>query len=289
MATFDLMGRGCEGDTFMSILKPVLENTAERIAEANSGRVFPAQLLPCLPVSLEMVSEHLDEMVDDTVVFRREEEGLTFYEFAELVDHDPHPVSTTQCVHCSDSIKPADKHLLCFACNDELLRELLSLAETTAWPAQAVWQHEIFYLAAQRKNPVPVADIAGHSRLTLKKVKERLAELERGNYTRRDLDFAGKNSGYVFPLLDYPREVFRRNDKSIRLHPSSYKEELEMRLIKSLISLVVIMIVCLGLSIGVRIPFPLVLIIGAIAGAVAVWWNMTKSLKDSPDFNNNAK
>ncbi len=270
----------------MSILKPVLENTAERIAEANSGRVFPAQLLPCVPVSLDMISEHLDEMVDDNLVFRREEENLTFYEFAELVDIQPHPVSTSHCVHCSDNIEPADKHLLCYACNDNLLHELLTLAETTAWPARAVWQHEIFYLAAQRKNPVPVADIAGHSRLTLKKIKEHLTQLERGNYARRDLDFAGKKSGYIFPLLDYPREVFRRNDKSIRLHPSSYKEELEMRIIKSLISLVIIMVLCLGLSIGARVPFPVVLIIGTIAGALSVWRNMTKSLKDSPDFTN---
>ncbi|MFW5870054.1 MAG: hypothetical protein ACOCVL_00165 [Candidatus Sumerlaeota bacterium] len=93
----------------MHVLKPILENLGERIAAANGGRIYPAQILPCLPVSLEMISDHLDGMVDDAVVFRHENDGLVYYEFSELVGGEIRPLATDHCVHCSESVDPADQ------------------------------------------------------------------------------------------------------------------------------------------------------------------------------------
>ncbi len=256
----------------MSILKPALENIAERVAASRGGRLVPNALAPFLPVSLSMMEKHLDEMVDHSVVFPSRHDGYKTYEFSELLGSEPKPVHNGLCAYCGkDNPAEEGESLLCPECREKLGKELLELAETNAWPAKAVWQHELLYITSMTEGLVRIADVAGRSRLTLNQVKQRLADLAKRGAARQDMDFGNGTASYAFPPLRYPRKAYLRHDAFIRRHPSSLKDEWEVKIMKSFAALIIIAVICFGAAFAARLPFPIILIMGALAGAIAVW------------------
>lgn len=255
----------------MSLLKPVLENLAGRIAISRKGRVYPADLLPWLPVSIELIMRHLDEMVDDAVVFQREDAGLRFYEFSELVDEPPQPLLRASCLYCSADVQVDRKMLTCEGCRMRLEAELMELAEKEAWPTDAVWQHELLFITALADHSIPIADIARRSRLPLKQVKERLNALVKLGCARQVLDTERRRLRYEFPVIQYPRGVYKSNDAFIRRHPSSIEGECEEKFIKILVALIVLCLAAFAVGFVVRIPFPLVLFCTSILSVAVVW------------------
>jgi len=169
-------------------LKPTLENLALRLAAAKGGRVRPNDLAPYLPVSLETIETHLNEMVDDSVVFETEIDEARTYEFPELLDAPKRPMRKDQCLSCDATLGQGASAHLCPTCADRIGRELMTQAETDAWPAQAVWQHEILFITASASGPIRIAEVAGRSRMPLKRVKARLAEMAAKKWARQVID-----------------------------------------------------------------------------------------------------
>lgn len=254
----------------MGILKTTMENLAERIAASQGGRITANDLIPYLPVSLSIIEKHLDEMVDDCVFFSAVRDGIKTYEFAELIDAEPRPMPKGVCIHCGDDAPVDEGMSLCYACHDGLGRDLLKLAESTAWPAEAIWQHELLYIMSTADGPIRIADVAGRSRLTLSQVKTRLAELARRGFARQVMDYRNKTATYEMPPIHYRRAAYRRQDKFIRLHPSSLKDEWEVKIVKSLVVLVAALLACFVLRFLIRWPLPILLAGGAAVAAALV-------------------
>ncbi|HUT25160.1 MAG TPA: hypothetical protein VM492_12515 [Sumerlaeia bacterium] len=267
----------------MSALKATLENLAERVAASEGGRITPNDLVPYLPVSLELIEQHLDEMVDGSVVVSHTDEGVKTYEFPELLDAGPRSMERGTCIHCGAEASSEEAMCLCYACHNDLGQELMRLAESTAWPADAVWEHELLFITSTARGPIRIADVAGRSRLTLSQVKQRLRELATRGYARAVIDEEHGVLTYEFPPITYRRAAYRRHDAFIRLHPSSLKDEWEVRIVKSLLALVAIVVVCFVLTFVARISPPVLILGGAVVAGFSLWRILTKKTRIEPE------
>ena len=266
----------------MNILKAVIENLAERLAAAKNGRIVTADLLPYLPISLGIVEKHLDEMVDNTVVFSQRHDGFKVYEFSELLGAEPQVLPEGICIYSGQEFDKSLGGCLSPETWNVLKGELLDLAEGNAWPASAVWQHEILYITATAKGPTRIADIAGRSRLTLKQVKEKLRELTHVGVATQNLDYETNRATYEFPDFHYPRKYFLKNDQFIRQHPSSFKDELEVKLVKSLSSVTIVALSCFLLTFILRGAFVPLVFAGSCVSVFIVWRIFTKKSRVEP-------
>lgn len=249
----------------MSKLKTTIENLASRLAASKSGRITPNDLLPFLPVSLGIAEEHLGEMVDGTVVLETEVDGFQTFEFPEFLGHSAAPLSQGDCFACRADLSPAHAGLLCSTCEQTLHGELRELAETTAWPARGVTDHELVYITSSAKGPIRVASVAGRSRMTLRKIKEELKKLALAHQARAVMNEQHGVLTYELPPVDYPKDAFSRNDRFIRSHPSSLKDEIELKLFRWLSILAIIIVAAFVLGFF-HIPRP-ILIVGIVLGA----------------------
>ncbi|NQU44557.1 hypothetical protein HQ520_14800 [bacterium] len=262
----------------MGILKPTLENLAGRLAASNGGRIRLNELVPWLPISLGVLRQHLDEMVDNSVVFCHDTDGIRYYEFAELVDTPRQPMPDDRCLYCDVELRENEIGSLCAGCGNRVKHELSVLAEMTAWPAEAVWQHELIYITSTASGPVRIADVARRSRMTLSQVKQRLQDLARMGCARQILDGEQGGMRYEFPNLRYPRRAYQRNDRFIRLHPSSCKDEWEVKVIKGLVAVIVVLAMVFLLAFA-GIPRPL-LALGGVIGLVTSLWVILRYRRD---------
>ena len=141
----------------------VMENTACRVAQLRAGRLAPHHVMPYLPVSLEMLCDCLNAMVDGAAVSSESKDGVVEYVFSAYADQPSGNgvLAVSNCVGCSAELD-VDGEMICGACAEEFRRELSALAEKTGWPAQAVYEHEILYLAARKNSPV-AAEGSRHS------------------------------------------------------------------------------------------------------------------------------
>ena len=104
--------------------------------------------------------------------------------------------------------------------------------------------------------------------MTLKRVKEELKAMAKRKFARAVINEDDGILSYEFPKIEYDERAFQRNDRFIRRHPSSLKEEVEIRIIKSLTAVAIIIGLCMVGAIF-RFPFALLLLAGSIASAVA--------------------
>ncbi len=245
----------------------VTENLAEQISAAQCGIVHPAQLLPYLPLSLRLIEQTLDELVSSARVEKQTVNGLNAYIFKESIDRQPHKFAPTLCIYSNE---PLDGYEFSAIAKDVRLQievELGHLAENDIWPAEAVWEHELIYLANNLPAPASTSDIAGHSRIAFKKVEQRLSELKERGMIR----FQPENKAWELPPLRYPTPVYKRNDPFIRQFPGALQEEMEVRLLKGLSVSLLVLLFCFALALTARIPFPLVLFGGLTAAAIAFY------------------
>jgi len=149
----------------------VMENTACRVAQLRAGRLTPHHVMPYLPVSLEMLCDCMNAMVDGAAVSVESNDGIVEYIFSAYADQPPGSgvLAVSNCVGCSAELD-MDGEILCGACADAFRQELSVLSEKTGWPAQAVYEHEILYLAARQNGPVAAETLAGTSRYTLRSI-----------------------------------------------------------------------------------------------------------------------
>lgn len=242
----------------------VTENLAEQLSASQGGIVHAAQLLPYLPVSLTLIETTLEELSASPQVVKQVNDGLTAYLFKESIDQAPHKFAPTHCIYSNEALDGHEFSVIAPEIRKQVEAELAELAAGDVWPAEAVWEHELIYLANNLTAPVTASKIAGHSRLSFKKVEQRLAELK----ARGIIQCERKLSSWELPPMRYPRPPYKRHDQFIRQFPGALQEETELRLLKALGYSLVILLLCFALAVTARVPFPFVLFGGLGIAAI---------------------
>ena len=250
----------------------VTENLALQLSAAQGGVVHPAQLMPYIPLSIELIEMTLNTLAESERVQKQTINHFSAYLFQESFNKPPHTFAPRFCVY---SKEPLDDHEYSAISGDvrkKIEAELATLANSDNWPTKAVWEHEIIYLLANLPDPVSTSLLAGHSRLPFKRVEERLMQLK----NKGILHLEPKMNTWSLPPLRYPRPVYARNDSFIREFPDAVKEELEVRLVKGLSFSLGILLFCLMLAVIAKLPFPIIFF-GGIICASAVFLKILKS------------
>jgi len=260
-------------------LSNVMENTACRVAQLRAGRLAPHHVMPYLPVSLEMLRDCMNAMVDGAAVSSESKDGIVEYIFSAYVDQPAGSgvLAVSNCVGCSAELD-TDGEILCGACADAFRQELSALAEKTGWPAQAVYEHEILYLAARQNGPVAAETLAGASRYTLRSMKKKLAGMATSRFLKAEPGDKPGTLRYCLPALAYPQNLFRKNRAIIRSFPASMMEDVEQRLVRILFVLGCIFLLLLVLAFW-GIPFPLLVpafLVVAPITALVIWRHKDK-------------
>lgn len=233
----------------------VAENLAEQLSASQGGIMHAAQLVPYLPVSLRLIETTLEELSASARVTKQIKDGITAYLFKESIDQAPHKFAPTHCIYSNEALDGHEFTVIAPEIRKKIEAELAELAAADVWPADAVWEHELIYLANNLTAPVTASKIAGHSRLSFKKVEQRLAELRERGIIQCDR----KQNSWELPPMRYPRLPYKRHDQFIRQFPGALQEETELRLLKALGLSLLILLLCFALAVTARVPFPFVL------------------------------
>jgi len=245
----------------------VAENLAEQLAASQGGRVHPVQMLPFLPLSLQQATDILDELCETDRVNKAPTDGMLAYTFSEYLDRPPIRFSPQEGVYSSEPLDKQQFTATSPEVSEQVQSELAMLAEQDPWPGDAVWQHELIYLLRNLKAPVFLSALAGHSRLSFKKVEERMNQLvEMGA-----VNYDPNTHCYELPPLDYPKPAFKRHDAFIRQFPGAMKEEMETRILKTLAFILGIAVVAFLIAITAKIPFPILLVVAGIVSGITAF------------------
>ena len=253
----------------------MVENLAIRVAERQAGLLTPNHLAPYLPMSLGLIQDCLDGLVDDASVLADRGRAVPQYEFSAYREKNPGKglLKVKDCVACDTDLPKKSTDVFCLDCRNALQNELNRLAETMGWPAQAVYEHELLYLAAQHNDPPRAEDLAGRSRYTLRNVRGKLTTMGHDGYIQKEFDDRAGLVVYQFPKIEYPRDRYRANMAVIRSHPASVMEEVQTRIAQILIALGALVLALFILAF-LHVPFPLLLLALFVAGpilALAIW------------------
>jgi len=256
------------------VISNAVENSAFRLAEKGNGTLFPAELLPYLPVSLGMITDILNAVAAESEAITPETvEGLRRYTF-RAVPPETTPLTTSHCLTCDND----SNDLLCEVCRKNLEVALHDEGKINGWPAQAVYEHEMIYLAARTASPVSAEKLASASRFTLRRMRKKLEIMEQGLSVRQECDPETGVLSYVFPTAPYPRANYLRNIKWIRSLPASITEDVEARVIHILSALGILFLVLLALAFW-GFPFPLLFMAFLMTSpilAVLIWNRRSK-------------
>lgn len=266
---------------FSSFSANIIENLAGLIAERNGGKVIANDLVPYLPVSVKLIRLALDDMVDDSSVVCDDSKDFPEYVFSGIKPQEQHYAIQAQehCISCGCSIKPFKNLMLCGTCNDVFRKELNALAAKSGWPAEAVYEHEILYLAAAYSEPVEAGKLAARSRYTLRNMKKKLQILCHHKTTRKITTESSEPDFYEFPSIHYPQPYFRTNMDLIRSYPSSLAEETEIKAVKIITTVAIYALILFLAAFLFHLPFPIMiglLIVGAPAIGLFIWKRKTK-------------
>lgn len=258
----------------------VTENLTQQLSATQGGVVHPAQILPYLPLSLSLIEQTLDALAESDRVEKQTINGFVAYVFKESLNQPPHPFAPRLCVYSNESLDDDQYTVISADIRNQIEAELSLIAPHDIWPAEAVWEHELIYLAQNLNAPTSTSGIAGHSRLPFKTVEARLAKLK----ARGALCFNADLNVWEEPPMRYPKAVYLRNDQSIRQFPGAIKEEFEMRLIKSLSFALIVLLLCFVGALTARFPFPTVLFGGSLIAIFVFLKTFNARLKPIPDL-----
>ena len=242
-------------------------------------------------MSLALIKRALEAMVDGSSVLSEERDGATEFVFTAYQDKPEHDSDDTRrntrlsfesCVSCDRELVEGRDDSLCTSCGGGMASELTELAETTGWPAQAVYEHELLYLAAGHDGPVRAEDLAGRSRYTLRNTRRKLDRLSLDGFVRQELDSDAGIVTYRFPDIDYSKDRYRRNMAVIRSHPASVTEEVELKVVRIAIALGLMVLAAFVLAIF-RVPFPILvgtLLVAAPVTSILIWRHRSRPEED---------
>ncbi|MHC4202076.1 MAG: hypothetical protein ACYSU0_18960 [Planctomycetota bacterium] len=269
-------------------LTNVVENLACRVAERLQGRITPNHLVPYVPMSLALIKRALESMVDGSSVLSEERDGAAEFVFTAYQDKPEHDgakerLSFELCVSCGRELVEGRDDSLCTSCGGGMASELTELAETTGWPAQAVYEHELLYLAAGHDGPVRAEDLAGRSQYTLRNTRRKLDRLSLDGFVRQELDSEAGAVTYRFPKIDYPKDRYRRNMAVVRSHPASVTEEVELKVVRIAIVLGLMVLAAFVAMFAFHLYFPAVvgvLLVAAPVTSVLIWKHRSRPEED---------
>ena len=258
----------------------VTENLAEQLSAAQGGRVHPTQLLPYLPLSLRLIERTLDALTESDRVEKQQINHLAGYLFKESLNKPQQKFAPRQCVYSNDPLDDCEHTAVSQEVRQKIEAELSLMAAHDGWPAEAVWEHELIYLAQNPNTPIGTSEIAGRSRLPFKKVEARLSELQKRGAIRLNAEL----NAWEQPPMRYPKSAYQRNDGYIRKFPGAVKEEFEVRLVKALSSALIALLLCFVLAMTARFPFPLILFGGGLIAAFIFLKIFRAPAKPIPDL-----
>ncbi len=261
----------------------IVENLAYQVSQGHNGVITVNHLAPYLPLSLDLIRSCLDNMTDGHSVVTGEQDGFPAYEFVRAGESDEEPCSDPShtCLSCTANLAPGEK-MLCRVCEESLDKESNRLAESTGWPAKAVYEHEILYLSAKSKKPHSASHLAGYSRYTLKRMQKKLKAMALAHYLKIDLDSDSATLLYTFPDITYPKALYQKNMENILQHPAAVAEDMELKLIRIIFSIA-------GMLLGVfllalmHVPLPLLFglfVVAAPITALKIWRHKDKPPDD---------
>ena len=261
----------------------IVENLAYQVAQRQGGAITVNHLAPYLPLSLHLIRSCLDDMVDGHTVISDEREGFRMYNFTQVkeVNAESGEVRGQACLSCSINTRFSGQ-MLCKECLDALEKELNRVAESTGWPAKAVYEHEILYLAARRNGPQNAADLSGHSRYTLKRMQKKLKAMALEQYLTIELDRTAATIFYQFPKISYPKEAYEKNMSIIRRYPASVAEDMELKIIRIILYIAGMLLAVFVLAL-MRIPLPVLIICFVIIAPIVgfkIWRHKDKPPDD---------
>ncbi len=247
----------------------IIENLACRIAARKSGLITANHLMPYLPVTLNIIKTALDEMIDGVAVTADRQDEQSVYRFTNQDGQDARFSAQDEetCLSCNKRTPLEYNGVLCAGCFDTFNKELHESAETSGWPPQALFEHEILYTASKEGNPVHPSAISGHSRHTLRQVQHRLAEMSIDGYINEEIDEQQGAITYSFPGIDYPADLFKRNVEMLEAFPAAIKEEVEIKITKILF---ILGILILGLFILAFLRVPFIFLIAVFLAAAPI-------------------
>ncbi|MGA1866980.1 MAG: hypothetical protein ACMUJM_00385 [bacterium] len=256
--------------------KNIIENLACRISEKNGGTITPNHLMPYLPMSLRLIKSCLDSMVDGTSVFSERKDNITEYECTAYKNMpiQQGELEVDSCISCGKELLQHDKKVLCPHCFDSLNKELSVLAESIGWPAQAVYEHEILYLAALQKGPLPIESLAGRSQYPIQRMRKKLNTMSIEGYLKEEVDQETGIITYSFPPIRYSIEDYLRNIGIVRSYPASVMEEVQLKIVRILFSLGLIFLGSMIMAFLFHIPYPFLVLLLCIATpltSILIW------------------
>jgi hypothetical protein len=261
----------------------IVENIAYQVAEHHGGIITVNHLAPYLPFSLSLIRSCLDNMVDGHSVITNEQDGFPVYEFTQTNETGTKTKGDTPqgCLSCTTNPRSGNEKL-CKECLNALKKELNRVAESTGWPAKAVYEHEILYLAAQRSGPHNAAELAGYSRYTLKRMQKKLKAMALEKFLTLDLDDTAATICYCFPEITYSKSEFQRNMAVIRKYPASIAEDMELKITRIILYLAGMLLAVFVLAL-LRIPLPVLIICFILIApivALKIWRHKDKPPED---------
>lgn len=247
----------------------IIENLACRIAELIGGRITPAHLLPFLPVSLDMINEGLNDMVDGSAVIEDREGSLIVYEFPACRNLNVDEAERKEGLPLlrRDRITSLLEHAHLAFSFSAFQNDISRMAEITGWPARAVYEHEFFYLASQIEGPVHAETLASRSRYTLKRTRKKLAVLCMKGYITEGLDEENGAVTYRFPGILYPKSIYQEHMNIIKKFPASVMEEVEIKIVRILLALSVLLVILFIMAL-LHFPFHFLMFIFIVSAPV---------------------
>ena len=258
----------------------ITENLAEQLSATQAGIVHSAQLLPYLPLSLQLIEQTLDALAESDRVQKETISGLIAYVFKESINKPQHKFAPRNCIYSNEPLDDFEYAVITRETREKIETELSHLAANDVWPSEAVWEHELIYLVQNLNDPTSTSEIAGHSRLPFKRVELRLNELK----SRRMLRCNDALNAWECPPMRYPKPAYVRNADYIRRFPGAIREEVEIRLIRALSISLVILLLAFILAITAKFPFPFVFFGGLIASVLIFFKVFKTPPKAIPDF-----
>jgi hypothetical protein len=196
----------------------IVEKLALRVAEAGQGRLTALQLMPYVPLSLELIKSGLEHLLDSGGVFTTVHDQVVTYEFVAFqeVSSGSAGLQDSACVACGTDLAVGAKDVLCTGCTTALVEELSQLAGQAHWVEHAMLEHDMLHAAAQVQSPPSAVALARHARYPLPQIEEHLARLGLEGYVHQDVELRTGLMTYTFPAISYPTAVYRQNIATLR-------------------------------------------------------------------------
>ena len=264
--------------TLPEVLINLIENTAYRLAQKQSGTVRVNDLACELPLSLEIIEEGLSHMLRANAISVSEKDGCKLYLFPALsTEQSIASMAPQPCVACQE--RGAQGAWLCRNCEHKLRQGLQKLSGPLDWAEAALQQHALLHLASQHSGPISPSFLAANTPYTFGKVEGLLEQMCQRGYAKLNLDHAEEGLFYDIPTRPYPEQQFKIQQGFMEACRSAAVSTLDQLVAKVAIKLGVLVLVLLALSL-MRIP-PRMIVIGFFCSTpllIAWEWRKYKKL-----------